>query len=59
MVKRLGLDTMNEDFVFDMAWVHKFIKATVDNQCNIANDLCQTQSTRNKRMKKNGTMDSK
>ena len=37
--KRLGLDTMNEDFVFDMAWVHKFIKATVDYQCNIANDL--------------------
>ena len=39
--KQLGLDTMNEDFVFDMAWVHKFIKATVDNQCNIANDLCR------------------
>ena len=39
--KRLGLDTMNEDFVFDMAWTMKFIKAAVDNQCNIANDLCR------------------
>ena len=38
--KKLGLDTMNEDFVFDMAWVHKFVKATVDNQYNVANDLC-------------------
>ena len=34
-----GLDTLNSDFVYDMAWVQKFIKATVDNQCNIANDL--------------------
>ena len=39
--KRLGHDTMNEDFVFDMAWVHKFVKATVDNQYNVANDLCR------------------
>ena len=39
--KRLGLDTMIEDFVFDMAWVHKFVKATVDNQYNVANDLCR------------------
>jgi hypothetical protein len=39
--QKLGLDTMNQDFVFDMAWVHKFVKATVDNQCNIANDLCR------------------
>lgn len=36
-----GLDTLNSDFVYDMAWVQKFIKATVDNQCNIANDLCR------------------
>ncbi len=36
-----GLDTLNPDFVYDMAWVQKFIKATVDNQCNIANDLCR------------------
>ena len=34
-----GLNTQNQDFVFDMAWVNKFVKATVDNQCNIANDL--------------------
>tara|TARA_Y100001973_G_C5162854_1_gene314483 strand:- start:717 stop:941 length:225 start_codon:yes stop_codon:yes gene_type:complete len=39
--KRLGLNTTDQDFVFDMAWVHKFIKATVDNQCNVANDLCR------------------
>ena len=36
-----GLDTLNPDFVYDMAWVSKFIKATVVNQCNIANDLCR------------------
>ena len=38
---KLGLDTKNQDFVFDMAWTMKFIKAAVDNQCNIANDLCR------------------
>ena len=37
--QKQGLNTTNQDFVFDMAWVHKFVKATVDNQCNIANDL--------------------
>ena len=36
---KLGLDTKNQDFVYDMAWTMKFIKATVDNQCNISNDL--------------------
>jgi hypothetical protein len=39
--QKLGLNTTDQDFVFDMAWVQKFIKATVDNQCNIANDLCR------------------
>jgi hypothetical protein len=34
-----GLNTHNQDFVFDMAWVQKFAQATVDNQCNVANDL--------------------
>ena len=34
-----GLNTENQDFVFDMAWVNKFVRATVDNQCKIANDL--------------------
>ena len=38
---RLGLDTKNQDFVFDMAWTMKFIKGAVDKQCNIANDLCR------------------
>ena len=38
---KLGLDTKNQDFVYDMAWTMKFIKATVDNQCNISNDLCR------------------
>ena len=36
-----GLNIENPDFVFDMAWVHKFLQATVDNQHNIANDLCR------------------
>ena len=36
-----GMNTINPDFVFDMAWVHKFLQATVDNQHNIANDLCR------------------
>jgi len=36
-----GLNTVDPDFVFDMAWVHKFLQATVDNQHNIANDLCR------------------
>ena len=36
-----GINTQNQDFVFDMAWVQKFVQATVDNQCNIANDLCR------------------
>lgn len=39
--QKLGLDTMNQDFVYDCAWVHKFIRAMVDKQCNIANDLCR------------------
>ena len=39
--QKLGLDTMNQDFVYDMAWVHKFIRAMVDKQYNIANDLCR------------------
>ena len=34
-----GINTHDQDFVFDMAWVNKFVRATVDNQCNIANDL--------------------
>jgi len=38
---KLGLDTMNQDFVYDCAWVHKFIRAMVDKQYNIANDLCR------------------
>ena len=37
--QKLGLNTTDQDFVFDMAWVQKFVQATVDNQCNIANDL--------------------
>lgn len=37
--QKQGLNTQNQDFVFDMAWVQKFVRATVDNQCNIANDL--------------------
>lgn len=39
--QRLGINTANKDFLFDMAWVKKFIQATVDNQNNLANDLCR------------------
>ena len=39
--QKLGINTANKDFLFDMAWVKKFVQATVDNQNNLANDLCR------------------
>ena len=39
--QKLGINTSNRDFLFDMAWVKKFVQATVDKQNNLANDLCR------------------
>ena len=39
--QKLGMNTTNADFVFDMTWVQQFVQATVDNQNNLANDLCR------------------
>ena len=39
--QKLGINTSNADFAFDMAWVQQFVQATVDNQNSIANDLCR------------------
>ncbi len=39
--QKLGMNTSNADFVFDMTWVQQFVQATVDNQNNLANDLCR------------------
>jgi len=35
----LGIKIDDPDFVYDMAWVQRFVQATCDNQNNIANDL--------------------
>jgi hypothetical protein len=35
----LGINISDPDFVYDMAWVQRFVQATCDNQNNIANDL--------------------
>ena len=39
--QKLGMNTSNADFAFDMAWVQQFVQATVDNQNNLANELCR------------------
>jgi len=38
-LQRLGINTDDQQFVFDMAWVVKFLQVTLDNQYGIANDL--------------------
>ena len=38
-LQKLGIDTNDPQFVFDMAWVVKFMQVTLDNQYGIANDL--------------------
>jgi len=35
----MGINISDPDFVYDMAWVQRFVQATCDNQNNIANDL--------------------
>lgn len=37
--EKRGIDTQNNQFMFDMAWVVKFMQVTLDNQLGIANDL--------------------
>ena len=37
--EKLGIDTQDNQFLFDMAWVVKFLQVTLDNQLGIANDL--------------------
>ena len=36
---KLGVNTDDPQFVFDMAWVVKFLQVTLDNHFGIANDL--------------------
>lgn len=36
---KVGLNIADPDFVYDMAWVQRFLQAACDNQNNIANDL--------------------
>ena len=34
-----GINTKSQDFVFDMAWVVKFLEVTVDNSFGVENPL--------------------
>ena len=38
-MENLGINTNDPQFMFDMAWVVKFLQVTLDNQYGIANDL--------------------
>ena len=38
-LQKLGFNADNPQFLFDMAWVIKFLQVTLDNQLGIANDL--------------------
>ena len=38
-LQKLGINTDDPQFLFDMAWVVKFLQVTLDNQYGIANDL--------------------
>jgi len=38
-LQKLGFNTGDPQFLFDMAWVIKFLQVTLDNQLGIANDL--------------------
>ena len=39
--QKLGINTNNQDFAFDMPSVQQFVQATAANQNNLANDLCR------------------
>ena len=38
-MENLGINTNDPQFMFDMAWVVKFLQVTLDNHFGIANDL--------------------
>ena len=38
-LQKLGINTNDPQFLFDMAWVVKFLQVTLDNHFGIANDL--------------------
>ena len=38
-MQKLGINTDDSQFLFDMAWVVKFLQVTLDNHFGIANDL--------------------
>ena len=38
-LQKLGVDTNDPQFQFDMAWVVKFLQVTLDNHFGSANDL--------------------
>tara|TARA_Y100001938_G_scaffold150213_1_gene240124 strand:- start:5158 stop:5421 length:264 start_codon:yes stop_codon:yes gene_type:complete len=38
-MQKLGINTNDPQFQFDMAWVIKFLQVALDNQHGIANDL--------------------
>ena len=44
-LQKLGINTDDPQFLFDMAWVVKFLQVTLDNQYGIANDLGRLMKT--------------
>ena len=44
-LQKLGINTNDPQFLFDMAWVVKFLQVTLDNQYGIANDLGRLMRT--------------
>ena len=44
-MENLGINTNDPQFMFDMAWVVKFMQVTLDNQYGIANDLGRLMKT--------------
>ena len=44
-LQKLGINTDDPQFLFDMAWVVKFLQVTLYNQYGIANDLGRLMKT--------------
>ena len=44
-MQKLGINTDDPQFLFDMAWVVKFLQVTLDNQYGIANNLGRLMKT--------------
>ena len=51
-LQKLGINTDDPQFLFDMAWVVKFLQVTLDNQYGIANDLGRLMKTITKQEEK-------